>query len=163
MDTTRQEEMFLEILHELARLNLGGTLRAVTQGEFFLLSIVRRFGDYVENRANSVNVSRLAGVLEVTPASVSRTLRGLEGRGYLERVTDPENRRNTYVKLTEKGHALFLKENELVERLAGRVFVRMGEENMRTLRELSERLHGVLVEELETLPVSPTPNTVSRV
>ncbi len=154
MDTTRQEEIFLEILHELARLNLSSTLHAVTQGEFFLLSIIRRFGDYVENRANSVNVSRLAVALEVSPASVSRTLRGLESRGYLERVTDAENRRNTYVKLTEKGRSLFLKENELVAKLAGRVFNRMGEENMHTLRSLSEQLHGILEEELTALPAS---------
>ncbi len=154
MDTTREEEIFLEILHELARLNLGSTLHAVTQGEFFLLSIIRRFGDYVENRANSVNVSRLAVALEVTPASVSRTLRGLESRGYLERVTDAENRRNTYVKLTEKGRSLFLKENELVAKLAGRIFNRMGEENMHTLRALSEQLHGILEEELTALPAS---------
>ena len=152
----------LEIVHGLARLNLSGALHAVTQGEFFLLSIVRRLDDHTENRTNPVNVSRLAVALEVTSASVSRMLRGLESRGYLDRVTDPENRRNTCVRLTEKGSSLFLKENELVQKLAERVFSRIGEENMRTLLKLSEQLHGVLEEELQPLSDSTAPALPER-
>ena len=34
---------------------------------------------------------------------MSRTLRGLEEKGYVERSVDKKDRRNTYISLTEKG------------------------------------------------------------
>ena len=37
------------------------------------------------------------------PPAVSRTLRGLEEKGYVERSADKKDRRNTYISLTEQG------------------------------------------------------------
>lgn len=151
MECKDREEVFLNILHGFSHLNISTALHVVTQSEFFLLSMVRRFGDYSENHSESINVSRLAEVLSVSSAAVSRTLRGLEEKQYLERVTDSENKRNTYVRLTPAGRRLFEDENLYIENLTGRIFSRMGEENMKTLFELSKKLHEITADEIEKL------------
>lgn len=150
IEVQNKEEVFLNILRGLARLNINTALQVVTQGEFFVLTMIKQFGDYTDNRDHPVNVSKMAEELDVSSAAVSRTLRGLEERAYLERITDPENRRNTYVKLTAKGRQLFIRENKEIEDLAVRVFTKMGESDMKLLFQLSKKLHNIMEEEIGT-------------
>lgn len=50
-----------------------------------------------------ITSSELAAKTKTLPPAVSRTLRGLEEKGYVERSVDKKDRRNTYISLTEKG------------------------------------------------------------
>ncbi len=62
----------------------------------------------VLNRLNSESSSprKLAQIECVSPPSMTRTLTGLEGRGALTRTTDPLDRRQVVVCITEQGRAL---------------------------------------------------------
>lgn len=143
------QDVFLHILNEFAKTNINTALCTITQGEFLILSIVRKHGDYIESGHNSINVTRLAERLDASTAAVSRTLRRLEENGYLERITDKNNRRHTYVKLTDAGQQVLDDEARHIGELAARVFTRMGSEKMKTLRELSDDLHRILHEEMQ--------------
>lgn len=142
------QDIFLHILSEIAKININTSLRTLTQGEYLLLSIIKKNGDYLENRDKSITVSRIAERLEISTAAVSRTLRHLEENGYLERITSTSNRRHTYVILTEVGNRVLREESEHIGNLAKRIFKRMGSEKMNELKNLSLDLHHILLEEI---------------
>lgn len=146
------QDVFLHILNEFAKTNINTALHNITQGEFLILSIVKKHGDYMESRHNSINVTRLAERLDASTAAVSRTLRRLEENGYLERITDKNNRRHTYVKLTDAGQQVLDEESRHIGQLAARVFKRMGNEKMKNLMELCIDLHHILQEEMQPSP-----------
>lgn len=50
-----------------------------------------------------MSISKLAKVLHVTTPAVSRTLKGLEEKGFVLREIDKEDRRNIFVELTDAG------------------------------------------------------------
>lgn len=50
-----------------------------------------------------ITISELAAKAGVLPSAISRTLRGLEEKGYIVRNVNQKDRRNTYVELTAKG------------------------------------------------------------
>ena len=53
-----------------------------------------------------MDVSRLTELLQDSPQNMSRTLRLLEKEKLLERHTDPQDRRRTYIVITEFGKAI---------------------------------------------------------
>ena len=80
-----------------------------------------------------VRVSDIVQALPVPPPAVSRSLRNLELKGYTQRSTDPGDRRNTLVRLTEKGWEKCGQCRSQMDRFFRGIFLRMGQENVRTL------------------------------
>lgn len=64
-----------------------------------------------ENNGENITVAQAAKRLGVPMPSVSRTLRGLSQKGFIERYSDPDDRRAVRIKVTEAG------ENELKRHL----------------------------------------------
>jgi DNA-binding MarR family transcriptional regulator len=54
----------------------------------------------------SKNLKELAGIEQVTPATMSRAMVGLERAGFAERATDPHDRRNLIISATNQGRVL---------------------------------------------------------
>lgn len=80
-----------------------------------------------------VSVSDIVQALPVPPPAVSRSLRNLELKGYTQRSADPGDRRNTLVRLTEKGWEKCGQCRSQMDRFFRGIFLRMGQENVRTL------------------------------
>ena len=77
-----------------------GTDELLTNSEIHLIEVV---GDNDE----SLSVTDLAGILEVTKGAVSQNLKRLEYKGLTDKQTDPENRSRAIVRLTLKGKAAY--------------------------------------------------------
>lgn len=90
-----------------------------------------------------VKVSWLVKKSHVPAPAISRTLRSLEQKGFIERTADKEDRRNTFVSLTEAGAAVNREIDSIMEGFADAVFGNMGEETM-------QKLNGYLRQFLET-------------
>ena len=82
---------------------------------------------------------------------MSRTLRGLENNGYICREVCREDRRNTYVTLTETGAAEVQKANQLLEAFHRGIQTRFTQEESDQLMELLRRLYAAASEELEEM------------
>ncbi|NCB62944.1 MAG: MarR family transcriptional regulator [Clostridia bacterium] len=149
MSSLQEQKAFLEAMLRLGKPNLaqfhirGGGL---TRGEYFMLNMIsehaRRFP-----QAKGMYVSELAELMQVTPPAVSRMLRGLEHKDYIERVVDREDRRTTYIVLRPKGDA----ERRELERRAlafsDRIIDQLGEEDTATLLRIWNRLADIFAEE----------------
>ena len=153
MKSTGARRGLIAAMHRFRRLNLNVVAGGLTRGEFFALTKVR---EHLSEHpgAKGICVGELADEIHVTSPAVSRMLRGLEGRGLIEREVDRENRRTTYIVLTELGKRAQAAYAGRIEALADRVAERMGEENINALISLLDRLTDILSEELakETKP-----------
>lgn len=150
-----QEELVTQLsgaLRRLARVRHSLPMGGLPMGEFFMLQLIqRREGTGTDRR--KVYVSQLTQCTHVSAPAVSRTLRRLEGKGLVQRQTDPEDRRTTYVVLTGEGLALLEVCRQQMEELGRRVAARMGSEELSALAAQLDRLTDTVQEEWKKMSV----------
>lgn len=148
MSTTQEQRAFIEAMFRLGKPNFAHIrLReGVTKGEFFMLGVLH---DHKTKHpeAKGMYVSELAELLQVTPPAVSRMLRGMEGKDYLERVVDRADRRTTYIVLRPEGERTRREMEAGALTFAGRIIDRMGAEDTAVLLSLWGRLADIISEE----------------
>lgn len=143
---------------------LSGALRRLIQtryslpmgglpmGEFMMLQRIQRWQEE-RPEAKGIYVSELNQCAYVSQPAVSRMLRRLEEEGLLERKTDPQDRRTTYVVLTEEGRSLLTACQRQMTELAGRVVDRLGAEELQALVDQLDRLTQAVQEEGQKMSV----------
>jgi DNA-binding MarR family transcriptional regulator len=89
---------------------------------------------YLDDAGTRVSV--LAERAAVTKHSMAELVAHLEAHGYVERLPDPADRRAKLVRATPRGREVFAIARETVAEVEARVAERLGEEDMRRLREL---------------------------
>ena len=93
---------------------------------------------------DKVTVSKLAEEMKVTKAASSKIVTSLEKKGFVERITDSNDKRFSYILLTTKGEAVVAKTYCSMENLSKRIAEKMGEEDMSTLVRLMNKLYLIL-------------------
>ena len=88
------------------------------------------------------SMSDLAKRLHVVPRAVTPIVDVLEDAGYVQRGTDPENRRSTLLELTDEGRRMCHRITEHRTRAAGELFAPLSEEQRRTLTDLLEQVYA---------------------
>lgn len=147
MSEKNLKEEFMRVSHRMRRLNMSHVFSDVSQGEFFALEMLRKFQQR-NGDSRGVIVSDLARSLRVSPPAASRTLKNMEEKGLIRREVDKNNRRNTYVFLTEKGMESRDMASKAMEDFTGRVMKRMGDENVEMLISLIQKMTTIMEEEL---------------
>ncbi|HWS41646.1 MAG TPA: MarR family transcriptional regulator [Pseudoflavonifractor sp.] len=138
---------FFRVMHRFSRLAASSFPTGdLTRGEFFCMSAVCGAGREMPERGG-IYVWELARRTHVHPPAVSRTLRDLEARGYIERSVDREDRRNVKVQPTEEGLAAWERAEESSREFLQRVLERVGETDMERLVTLCARLCDIVEEE----------------
>lgn len=138
---------FLRVMHRFGRVSANSMFNnGLTKTEFFCLGAICNSGK--ENpEKGGIYVWELARRTHALPPAVSRTLRELEERGYIERSVDREDRRNIKVLPTAEGLAAWAEVEKKTQAFVDRVLDRMGQENMEQLVGLCDRLCDVIEEE----------------
>ena len=111
--------------------------------QFMLEGVLMTIEEHGQN--GSIYVSDLAAAVKQPLPAVSRALRQLEQDGLIERITDPNDRRKTLVRPTEKGLDASRQVETAISRYFERVICRIPEEQ----REQLFSLTGVLLEAVE--------------
>lgn len=146
-----QKELSMEFLataHRFKKIHMSGLFSEVSRGEFWALKMIQKGMLKSENQCG-VYVSTIAEHLKVTPSAISRMLRGLEEKKFIERKVDKKDRRNTYVTLTKEGEAITQKAEAEMNLFTKNVIAAMGEEDSRTLIKLFNQLVDVMEAELK--------------
>ena len=122
-----------KMIQQFKRFGLDkATYQELRHSEFVLLATINHFID----SDKGVKVSDLSSQLEITPGAVTHLINSLEEAGYVERLTDPSDRRIVLVKLTQKGNSIcMLKEEKVLQFFVGLVDY-MGEQDSRELKRL---------------------------
>lgn len=146
LDLMRQ---FLKAGDRFRKMDVSVLHPGISHGEFVVLERIhtssRQYGDLY-----GAQVSDLVRELEISPPALSRTLRFLEGKRLVMREADRRNRRNTCVCLTAYGEQIRKEGHErLMEFVRGSV-EQMGQEEVRELIRLWNRLADVVQVQLQT-------------
>lgn len=142
MEQAEIEQELIQTLGRLGKMHMGNLFQGITRGEFSVLIVLEQYEK--QHRAEGIKASRLAQLAEASPQALSRTLRGLESKGYVRRMADPRDRRNTCICLTESAHDVMEAGKRRMNQLLGRVVAEMGEEEIRELIVRLNRLVDVV-------------------
>ena len=93
-----------------------------------------------EGHEAGAGVGELAGLLDVSMPAVSKMLRNLEEKRLICRWTDPKNRRNVYVKLTEEGERVVSEASEHERIRIRQIAEALGEEDLEHLLRIMNKL-----------------------
>lgn len=117
-------------------------------GEFMLIGSFLAYE--ADNDGKHITVNELASNLDVTVPAVSRHLRKLEERGLINRVTDENCRRNTFVVISENGKKLFKENKERVYTLLDKVMQKFSTEEITFAINFHRDLQSVLDNECKS-------------
>ncbi len=168
MDTCDIQEKILRTTNRFHRMHYEGLLPDISRREYELMAAVQDYMDCMNGmdgrdcddstdcmgssgkgeRKKGICVSELALRLKVSSPAISRMVGMMEEKGYIGRGMDKEDRRNTYIYLTEKGRAAKKESETALCRLMERVTLRMGEDDMQQLIMLWNRLADIMEQEL---------------
>lgn len=81
---------------------------------------------------------------------MSRTLRGLEEKGYVERTVDKKDRRNTYISLTEQGWKKGEEVRDRMHDFSCSVMSQLKEEDVDQLVAYLDRIYEIAEKEIDT-------------
>lgn len=102
-------ERFQNCIHRANRMHCHYHLARypeLSPREFMIVGMISRLTD--ESTQNDkcnklVSISKLSKTMFVSPPAISKKINDLENKGFVERVNDKNDRRNTFVILTAKG------------------------------------------------------------
>lgn len=147
VDENLKEEIMQAII-QMKRVNASVVVDDLTHREFFTLDMLIRLKDKSSNN-EGVYVSSLANKLKISMPQASRLLKTMEEKEYITRVIDKNDRRNTYVLVTELGIEKRNCAKIEMDDFVGRVIEHMGKENVRQMINLINRCSTVMKEEYE--------------
>ena len=101
---------------------------------FLLVSLAR------EGRAFSQ--TKLAEMLDVSPASVARTIKSLDAGGYIERNESEGDSRRNEIRITEKGRTVLEKSRRMFEEMDDEIYSGFSDEELHCLHGLLSRMLG---------------------
>lgn len=138
----------LSAIHNFTKLNIGSILNGISQMEFLALYIINNRGEAVGPNDRRMHISAIVNILNVSTPAVSRLIKGLEEKGLARRAADENDRRNTYVCLTESGKRALENDEKIVREFSQRVTERIGPGRLSKLCVLTEQLGCAIQEEL---------------
>lgn len=139
------QEEFLDCLRRIRKGEQSSIYQHFSRSEFYALSALNTLLESKkENQGVQVNV--LANQLQLSPQAISKTLRSLENKAYIERHVDKDDRRNTLVYITKKGKDLLKSARVEMEKFCSLVIEKMGEEDIRKYIDLTNRCIDVVHE-----------------
>ncbi len=148
MDVKQMANRFFYSMQKFKKLNMRQLVPELSHMECVALQSIMTLEEKQKNESG-VYVSDLVKMVDVAPSAVSRLLRELEKAGYVQRETDKNNRRNTFVSLTSEGKEIMLSARARMIDFSEAVLISMGEEKLNQFIELSDEFARCMEQELQ--------------
>lgn len=139
-------EQLMTAQHRFIKAHKRITFPEMRKSEFVILEMIQK-GRMKGNSIEGACVSELAKNLMVTTPAVSKVLKDMEEKGYIEREPDKNDRRNTIVKMTKEGERARKDTCKRMDLLMQNSIDRLGEENVKKLIQLLSQLTDFINEE----------------
>ncbi len=104
----------------------------IYQGQHQILMHIHRHPD--------ASQKDIAGMLEVSTATIAVALKKLERAGYIRRTVDGADNRYNRIKITEKGRQIVRQSHKILKRTEEEMFDGFEEEDFRQLEQLFDRI-----------------------
>ena len=137
------EEMF-RAMNQFRKLKFAEMFPKLCKTDFFVMCTIMDKGDN-----GQITISELASRAKMLPSAISRTLKGLEERGYVERNINKNDRRNTYVELTAEGERLTEEARQIMADFGKSVMAQVDGEDMKRLISYLDNIYHIAENEIE--------------
>lgn len=138
------QEQLITAQHRFMKMHRDHCFTGLRKSEFVMLEIIERENG---NREQGVLASDIAKRLRITAPAVSKMLRSMEEKGYVERRVDEKDRRNTRVSITPDGKEAEQQVRRQMQEFITGVIERLGEERTKELIHLMNRYTEIMQEE----------------
>lgn len=137
---------FFSALYQFHKLHMGDLVQDITKLEGMTMSAIKHCSG--EKGKEELTVSELTAKLKAKGPAVSRTLKTLEDKGYIERDVNKADRRNTYVKLTISGKQKVEEYEQIMSSFAHAVIAKIDRDDMEQMIECLNELYEASREEI---------------
>ena len=144
---TTYEDLF-HVMNQFRKLKFNDLFPQISRMDFFTMSMIMDKG-----KEGQMTISELAAKAGVLPPAVSRTLRGLEEKGYIESNVNKKDRRTTYVELTPEGEKITLEVRETMREYGRAVMEQVDEDEIRRLVTYLNHIYEIADQELKARKV----------
>ena len=130
---------FLQMFYFIKSMKLSGLFSEnISFAEYVMLQLITEISN--ESGSMDVWVSDIVKRVEVTPQAVSKFIHLAVGKGYIERFENASDRRNTGVRITDRGRAVLSKTGEELTAFRDSVLKEFSEEELATMQGLMSKL-----------------------
>lgn len=141
------EELF-KAMHQFHKLRLGDIMPDISGADFWAMRNIMDKGE-----DGKITISELAKKTRVLPSAISRTLKRLEEKGYVERTVNKNDRRNTYVEITDRGREVAQEVREIMRDYGEAVLSKFDEEELSMLISYLNNIYDIAKKEIEVRKV----------
>lgn len=137
------EDLF-RAMNQFHKLKFGDIMQNMSKADFIVMNVIMNKG-----KDDKMTISELAAIARMLPSAISRTLKGLEEKGYVERTINKQDRRNTYVELTEEGKKQTREVRQVMRDFGKTVMAKLDEQEMNQLILYLNNIYSIAEKELE--------------
>lgn len=138
-----------ELINKFHRFKLSALPMPLPESELITLYTIRDANQY-EGVENTL-ISGLAEKLHVSVPTISRCLSKLEEKGLVQKSSQTNDRRNTYVCLTEYGLEIYEDAFQTLSSFVERALSRIDEAELKQFFNTFDKIYDALAQEYSTL------------
>lgn len=136
----------LRSMERLSRIRPDGVILGMTPTEFSVLCCAEQFPK--KHGGTPATVADIAAMMGVAVPAVSRTLRSLQFRAWIERAVDESDRRSVRVTITEEGRENLRENMSRVVESMNSILSVFTEDEIRTIAKLYGKFAAAMEEQL---------------
>ncbi len=142
----REFENVLEMIHNV---DIGSTFRVdMSKSEFIIMKVIYCIK---EVSGEKVPVADIVDKMQVSAQAISKSLKSLEKKGYIERFSNRDDRRRMEVLVTNKGKQTYSKLIERTDEVLSEVLDKFGKDDLETYIYLTRRLTQLYGEVIDNI------------
>lgn len=145
MEKDKLQNQILQELIYPKKIPITAIFADMSPAEFILIASFTAYEK--ENEGKHITVNELASNINVSVPAVSRTLKNLEERHLIQRITNQDCRRNTFVVISEKGKKLFESNKEKITCILDKAMDALTLDEIQAAINFQQKLEIVLNEE----------------
>ena len=136
------------LFHKFHKLKYLDTISKLSKVEFMILNKIMRMKEKGEVEPK-ITISNMAKFLSTTNPAASKMLSVMEDKGYIKRINDQEDKRVTYVTLTNEGEKIIVEAHKSFHEFSKTVIQKMGKQDLNDFVELFQKLLTIIEEEIK--------------
>lgn len=137
------EDLF-RAMNQFHKLKFSDMMQNMSKADFIVMNVIMNKG-----KEDKMTISELAANARMLPSAISRTLKGLEEKGYVERTINKQDRRNTYVELTEEGKRQTREVRQVMRDFGKTVMAKLDEHEVNELILYLNNIYSIAEKEIE--------------
>ncbi|PEB52253.1 MarR family transcriptional regulator [Bacillus pseudomycoides] len=98
--------------------------------------------------AKRITVGEIAIEMNISSSAVSQLIAKLEKNQYIKREINPQNRREIFITLDEKGMEYFSKQDYVEQQIADKIYSKLSSKEVDELERIVEKLREIAMKEL---------------